>query len=245
MTNEVNVSVGGQAFTVTPAPLGGFIALQRATRHLDEAVRSGGDNGAITDCLYEYLSAAIPALGRGEFNEAPFFETFGAFRSIRRLNRIPQAEQFSILRGNLRDESAKEPWEYDDRSDYLWVHVIAGAYHWELDTILNLPVKDAVAYVTEILATRQGEHEFIYALSEVAYPYDKATKRQIFKPLHRPAWMVALQKDRKPKNWGKILKSVLPVGRIEQRGGDGGPNYEHGGGSGGGQDTGPGPAASG
>lgn len=242
MTKAITVSVGGHEFNVTRARLGGFIALQRATRHLDEAVRSG-DNGAITDGLYEYLSAAIPELGRGEFNEAPFFETFGSLREIRRLNRIPKAEQFSILRGDLRRKTDREPWEYDDRSDFLWVHTIADTYHWGLQEILNLWPEEAVAYLTEIMATKQGDREFLYALSEVAYPFDRATKRQTFKPLERPGWMVTLMPGKKPKNWGKVLRRVLPVGRVEGGSQDGGEDDEHGGGNRGGEDTGPGTAA--
>jgi hypothetical protein len=134
---------------------------------------------------------------------------------IQLLNTIK--EDFAIFKVGAggRGRSLPVPWEYDDRLRYFWVHLIARSYHWNREDIERLWPEDAVAYIQEILAHDQYEHEFMHSLSEVAYQYDKASKRSKYKPLQRPAWMI-LRDPATLKT--RIHKVMLPVGLVIQAG---------------------------
>lgn len=96
-------------------------------------------------------------------------------------------------------------WDYEGRMWYSYSHMIAKSYGWTMEYISQLKVRDALAIIQEILVDEQLEHEFYYGLSEVAYPYDQATKKSRFVPLTRPHWM-------RPKvEPDKIEKIMIPI----------------------------------
>jgi len=68
---------------------------------------------------------------------------------------------------------------------------------------------EAFAHIQEILTDRQLEQEFFYSLSEIAYPYNKATKKGEFKPMPRPYWM---RPAVRPTKTIRIKRNLLPVG---------------------------------
>lgn len=106
-----------------------------------------------------------------------------------------------------------EPWEYSGRSWYVYANLLAHAYGWELKKIEQMDVKEALSLVQEILVDDQLDKEFIHSLSEVAYHYDKSTKKSEYKRLPRPSWMVfkQMKKSHAPT---RIAKSLLPVGNV-------------------------------
>lgn len=110
------------------------------------------------------------------------------------------------------EKHTEEPWNYPQRSWYLYAHIIAKSYGWSLDKIAKLKVKDALSLIQEIMTDTQLDREFQYGLSEVAYPYNEQTKKSIFKPLERPHWM---RPDIKPIAKFKIPVSMLPMGEIK------------------------------
>jgi len=101
------------------------------------------------------------------------------------------------------------PWEYPNRNTMYLLHLLVGRYGWELEYVRNLSVDTAFSLAQEILTEDQLEKEFVYSLSEVAYPYNATTKKSSFKPLERPYWMLPKPKEIKKV---KILKRLMPVG---------------------------------
>lgn len=105
----------------------------------------------------------------------------------------------------------EEPWNYEGRIWHVYSHLLASNYGWSLEYISQLQVQEALATIQEILVDTQLEHEFYYGLSEIAYPYDKNTKKSIFKPLDRPHWM---RPKAQPIPRFKIPKAVMPMGNV-------------------------------
>lgn len=207
--DRIEVTIAGLVQICERVRLGSYLRLQRVAKRLSKAAAQA-DTGAIADALFEYLNACIPDLARGKFNEAPWYEVISAFSDLMQHNRIRGAENFSML-VNVGAKSGKTvAWDHDDREILIWIHTIANAYKWSKSEIENLWPEEAVGYIQEILVDHQFEREFLYSLSELAYPYDKATKKSSFRPMERPLWMVA---GGGRKN-DRVLKSMLPVGNV-------------------------------
>lgn len=120
--------------------------------------------------------------------------------------------QIPLTRHQGKKEKEEEiSWNYRGRAGYYLIHLLAKSYGWVDTYIRSLSVKDGLAYVQEILVDDQLEREFYYSLSEIAYPYNKNTKKSEFKAMPRPIWM----KNEAPKfETIKIPKNLLPVGVV-------------------------------
>lgn len=209
---SVVISLGGREWEITRARLGGFLRLQKVRESLQKAVRSG-DNGAITDSLFRFINVVIPDLTPSEFYSDPWYKVFAAYTRVEALNILPNAVSFSIIR--FGKESGKPvPWDHSERSIIVWIHLIASCYGWSKDQIENLWPEDAIAFVQEIVADEQREHEFIHSLSKVSYEYQKITKRYKYKPLAKPTWMRFRQPNQSKNVITKVPKGLLPVGNI-------------------------------
>lgn len=99
------------------------------------------------------------------------------------------------------------PYDYPGRSWAWVVHKLASRYGWTRDEIFNLWPEEAAAYLQEIFISEYDESDEARSLSEVAYHYDKFTKKATFRPLPRPGWMV--DGGGKPKTI-RIRKDMLP-----------------------------------
>ena len=206
MDRSVSVTIGGREFNVARARLGLFLDLEIVLARVSEAVRKD-DTGAMADALFSYLSACIPEIDRGAFNEAPWFEVVNAYVRLVAMNRIEG--DFAIITRSS-SKSKPVPWDYPERIKVLWIHMIARAYNWTKETIENLSIEDAVGFIQEIQVDEQAEREFMHSISEIAYPYDRASKKSKFVPLPKPLWMV-LYKEL-PKT--RMAKAYLPQGLI-------------------------------
>jgi len=96
---------------------------------------------------------------------------------------------------NDTESTKKEPWDYENRNWHLYAHMIAKSYGWTFSQISRLRVSDALATIQEIITDEQLDKEFVYSLSEIAYPYNKNTKEQKFNPMPRPSWMRPRMKE--------------------------------------------------
>lgn len=206
---SVKIALGGREWEITRARLGGFIRLQREREGFYKA-KDTGDNRAITGALHAFLSVALSDLTLEEFYNAPWWEIFIAYIKIEKLNILPYRDDFAILQFSMVG-GRPVPWDNPLRSDILWVHLIASRYNWSKEEIEHLWPEDAIAFVQEILSDQQQENEFIHQLSEVAYEYNKSTKKSHYKPLQRPMWMTA---RRKKDIITKIRRDMLPVGNV-------------------------------
>lgn len=164
------------------------------------------------DLILRYLSAAT-RLPIWAFDKLFWLDLMEIFDIV--AQRIAPAKDIPLLKYVSKNELGnKIDWNYDNRTWYYWAHLLAAAYGWSLEYIASLEVTDALLHIQEILTSEQLEHEFDWALSEVAYPYNKNTKRQDFKPLPRPYWMLPSIENRPVKKI-RIPKDMMPVGAIE------------------------------
>lgn len=120
--------------------------------------------------------------------------------------------------------SAKEkgkplPWEYDGRTWYFWLNMFAANYGWDSERVSVLDIDDAIALYQEIVIDQQMSQEWEWGLSEVSYEYIPSLKKSKFRPLPRPSWMLTTaSSERKPEKKVKILKSMLPQGKVVELG---------------------------
>jgi hypothetical protein len=212
MTDQsVNIALGGREWNISRARLGDFLRLQQARETLLEGVKSE-DNREIVTGLYAFLRVLLTDLSEDEFYAAPWTEIGAAYILIENINLLPHSDDYAIIRLAVRDGD-KVAWNYPERVVMIWVHMLAKAYGWSRDEVFNLWPEEAIALVMEILADEQMDREFLHALSDVAYEYNKATKKSSYKPLQRPAWMVFGGRDGKVKKT-KLRRDWLPQGAV-------------------------------
>jgi len=203
------VRLGGHEWTISRARLGGYVRLQKERENLVKGVEEG-DNGKIVGAIFEFLRVCIPELTQDTFFNAPWFEAVVAYQQIDTLNRLPFAEEFAIIR-YAKGDGKPVPWDNPLRTVLIWIHLIAKTYSWTKEAIENLFPEEAVAFVQEIIADEQTAREFIHSLSDVAYEYNRTTKKSHYRPLQRPAWM-ALSKPKKIRTL--LRRDMLPVGNV-------------------------------
>lgn len=178
-------------------------------KELDIAI-SKHDFNQIFLCKVKFIEMAIsPSPSGVQWDEVPWYEFVALFSAAAQAN-SPTIE-FPILRGS-GEVDKKLPWEYDGRAWYFWLNLFADVYGWDIDTVSNLDIDDAIGLYQEIEIGRQLEKEWQWGLSEVAYPYNKSTKKSEYRPLPRPNWMMPLVPKHLPIV--KMKKSFLPVGNV-------------------------------
>jgi len=133
---------------------------------------------------------------------------FARCREINNPKRIP------ILTATEKSEDSE--WDYPGRNHYVWVNMLASNYGWTVDYIEGLDIDTVVALGMEIIVDKQLDKEFVWSTTEVAYAYDKSTKKSKFQPLSRPKFMLP-----KPKPVKKVLMRAytVPMGVVEDVGG--------------------------
>jgi hypothetical protein len=92
------------------------------------------------------------------------------------------------------------------------LNLFAKHYGWDEESIGAMDIDSALGLYQELLMDEQFEHEWQWSLSEIAFPYNSATKKQEYKPLQRPEWMLPLSPTQLPVI--KIRKDMLPMGNI-------------------------------
>ena len=211
MDRSVIVSLGGQEYEISRARLGKYLLLQEAAGNLTkagEAAAQGGGGKAVIKGFLAYFNVNIPELTEQQITTSSWMEIFTAMGEIAILNNFEI--DFAIIKFQSRG-GLPAPWEYPERMRHFWIHFLAYAYKWSKEEIENIWPEEAFAYLQEIMAHEQSEREFAHSLSEIAYQYDSGSKKSRYKPLQRPAWMIA----RDPKTLiVKLPKELVPVGHI-------------------------------
>lgn len=158
------------------------------------------------DYLLMYISTAwgIPSKW---FEQADWLKVVEAFYVCLSKSPIVKLPITASTSEKIKDD----PWTYDGRTWHLYSHLIAKEYGWSMKEISQLPVHDALAIIQEIMVDKQLDREFLYGLSEIAYPYDSGSKKSTFKPMQRPHWM---KEQIQPIPRFKIPASMLPVGVV-------------------------------
>lgn len=125
-------------------------------------------------------------------------------------------ENLPRLRFPILEENKKEiirfPWEYQGRAWFFWLNLFASNYGWSEESVSEMDIDSALGLYQEILVDSQFQKEWEWSLSEIAFPYNSSTKKQEYKPLARPNWMLPETPKELPKV--KIRRDMLPVGNI-------------------------------
>jgi len=183
---------------------GKWIKLETLRSNVIEAV--GTDSFA--EKVIEYVSTALP-IAKLIIPRLFWADVIHIFYGI--VSKSVIQVKLPLLESSNLKETEKLSWDYPTRPYYVWTHLLASNYGWTIEYINNLKVEDVLALIQEILTEQHLEKEFQRSLSEVAYEYDKTTKKSKFIPMERPYWMLPKPKEIKKV---KIPKSILPQGNI-------------------------------
>ena len=179
-----------------------WLDLEQLKKQISDATESG----EFPDRVFAYLSVAFDSLIRPKDS---WDKTILLFTKA--LNELQPDRKLPMLQPHTSNEKPVA-WDYPNRSWAFWSHILAKAYGWTLEYIGELDVNEALAMVQEVLTDDQLDREFVYSLSEIAYPYNKSTKKNHFKPMPRPHWMKAMIP---PIRKVKFRRDMLPVGLIQ------------------------------
>lgn len=176
---------------------------------LEEIVSEIKEGKSKAEGIYSYLSIVI----NGEdidFSEIPWYETAEAFSKVLILNSTKYS--FPILKVKIKNIELS--WDYEGRTFYIWAHMFASQYGWDIDYIANLDIDDAIALAQEISVEEQLQREWEWGLSDRSIKWNKQGKGT-YQPLDRPDWMqtpaqALVEKAEKMK----IPKSMIPVGVV-------------------------------
>ena len=180
-----------------------WLALEELRAKILEAAESRKDYAEISAAVRNYISAACGF----EYQETVWYKTVQDYEMALGAN-VP-TKPFPLLKSKEKNE--KMPWEYEGRTWYYWMHIFSNNYGWTEDQIAKLDIDTAIGLLQEILITRQEEREWQWSLTEIAYPYNKDTKKSEFHFLPRPDWM---KKIVQPPPKVKIRVNEMPQGRI-------------------------------
>ena len=181
-----------------------WLQLETIKRSLIQAVEN--EQLDFPDQILAYISTAVHIKEKW-FEQADWFRVVDLFYIC--ISKSPIVKL--PLTTPSPDKGKEEPWNYEGRSWHVYSHLLASTYGWSLEYISQLQVEEALAKIQEIQTDTQLEHEFYYGLSEIAYPYDKNSKKSIYKPLERPYWM---RPKLQPIPRFKIAKAILPMGNV-------------------------------
>ena len=186
---------------------GRWMQLEQIKEKIITAAENGGD---FPDRVLEYISVAVGVSSKW-YEKADWMRVISLLYVC--LSKSPTVHLPLLTPSH--EKSEPEPWHYEGRTWHAYSHILAKAYGWTLKEISQLKVEDALAKIQEILVDEQLEREFVHGLSEIAYPYDKNTKKSTYKPLPRPHWM---RPAAKPIQRFKIPKSMMPMGNVVYEG---------------------------
>lgn len=176
-----------------------WVSLENHKKSIAEAV----EGSEFPDEVLAYLSTAFGNKGWDKkFWKTPVFSMMEGFQKF-------NPKDLPILNA---PKSKKEPdWEYEGRTWNHFSHLLAESYGWTLEYIGKMDVNEALGHIQEILTSEYLRQEFTHSLSEVAYVYNKTTKKSDYKPMPRPYWM---RPASKPTQQIKIRRDMLPMGHM-------------------------------
>ncbi len=207
MPKTKEIKILGKKITLQRLTLKGWAELENLKQEMDEVEK--GDFDKYFQLLVCFIELSISDLLKPEWEKVPWYEVIIAYKEVIILHQ--PTLNFPILVENKK-ETKKFPWEYKGRSWYFWLNFFASSYGWEEKTVELLDIDTALGLYQEVLLTDQLDREWWWGLSEIAYPYNKSTKKQEFKPLDRPRWMLPSLPKQLPVV--KMRKSMIPVGNV-------------------------------
>ena len=204
MGTSIVVTFENVEYNVTRSTLRQWLELEETVKKIKE-----GKSKDKAKAIYSYLSIVL-----GEdinFKNFSWYEVATAFGNIIALNTIKY--DFPILKSKIKDISAS--WDYEGRNFYIWAHMFAEKYGWDIEYISNLDIDNAVAFAQEIAISEQLTKEWEWGLSENSIKWDKKGKGK-FQPLDRPDWMrIPYDRDKELEKT-KLPEFMIPVGIVNR-----------------------------
>lgn len=184
---------------------GQWIHLEEIKKEIDKEAEAGKWQ-KIPDLVFQFIIAC-----GYEVDDPPWMDIQKIYFQAVEENR----PRISFPLFKSREKGKQRPWDYAERSKYFWLNIFARNYGWTPDVVFDLDLDDAIGLYEEILVDEQFEKEWVYSLSEIAYPYDKNTKKSRFKPLGKPDWMAMYDHvPNQPAKTVKIPVKAMPIGEI-------------------------------
>jgi len=167
-------------------------------------------NEEFPQSVHSYLSTAISI--PVNFSKVFWKDEIETFFKLHNVT-VPQSD-LPLLHREPSTKSKTDPWDYSGRVWFLYSNIIAKAYGWTEKQIANLKIEDALSYVQEILVDEQLDKEFWHSLSELAYEYEKATKKSKYRPLQRPYFMQPDIHKKDERVLPKVPAKYIPMGVV-------------------------------
>ena len=209
MENVPSVHLGDFTYPLVKFKLRAWLDLEDLYTQILEAAEAGNKE-KFTSSLYCYVSTAF-SIPIDDVKGLVWNEIARAFTQSHNYNRLDY--QFPVLRRiKEKRKATQEGWEYPGRSWFIWLHLLVKLSGWQVQYIENLDPNTAIGLLQEIFIDEQLDKEFLWSMSEIAYPYSEATKKSSFHPLDRPEWMKPKVTDEVPKV--KFKRSDLPMGLV-------------------------------
>lgn len=194
----VKIKINGVELEYTRPHLKKWLVLQDLQIKISEAVEQRND---VAKHIVFYVSTALDL---NDIEDRPWYEVTTAYLFITIENNLKY--DFPFLNAKIKDK--KEIWDYNERTWYVWGHMLAKEYGWRLEDIEKLDVDDAFALAQEIAVEEQLDKEWEWVT--VVGPH---ISKDSFKPLERPMWMkyakgipvipkVKIRKDYMPSGLG-------------------------------------------
>jgi len=202
------IKINGKDITLHRLRLREWSKLEEVKKDLDE-VASIKDYSGMFIQMVKFIEATILSKEKIEWDKLPWYDFLSVYSEAIIVS-TPSID-FPILHGK-NESKEKPPWEYKERSWYFWLNLFATNYGWTEEVIAHLDVDTAIGLYQELEIDEQLQKEWEWGLSEIAYPYNKGTKKQEYKPLARPTWMKPLVPKQLPVV--KIRRDMMPVGNI-------------------------------
>lgn len=212
----VEVSIGDKKYSVTRPKLQKWLYAENFRDKVIESADKKDDYGLVLG-ISSFLSALLD-ISKEDIQSLPWHEVAEAYYYCS-LETAPRLDLSIVHESkNVHRKSIPEPWNYDERTWYVWLHLFAKEYGWNIVYIADLDVDDALALLQEMSMQEQFQKEWEWSLSEVAYEYNKSTKTSKLRELPRPAWMKmgsrSYQKSLEHPKQIKMKRSFMPVGVI-------------------------------
>lgn len=209
-TTKSNIKIEGKTIIPKRLSLKGWSSLETVKKAIDEAV-SKKDYDSLFLHLVQFVDMASSKNGKIDWSKVSWYEFINVYFQTVTINQ-PTIEFPVMYQSKTQKADSKMPWEYDGRAWYFWLNLFAKIYGWNESTIGELDIDTAIGLYQETLLDDQFEKEWQWSLSEIAFPYNSSTKKQEYKPLERPEWMLPLAPTTMPII--KIRADMIPVGNV-------------------------------
>lgn len=208
MLSEKCVIVLGNEIKIKRLTLRGWTALEGIKKEMDSAIsKRDYDNYYLASVRFIEMALSIPT--KIDWEVVPWWEFLEIYAEAVSLN--TPTIKFPILESSIK-ESKPLPWEYEGRGWFFWFNLFAKNYGWSENYIGALDIDTAIGLYQELSIDDQFQKEWEWSLSEIAFPYNQASKKQEYKPLERPEWMLPISPKSLPIV--KMRKDMMPVGNI-------------------------------